>query len=79
MWRRLQEEKLVKNSLEEIENSDLFKYSPYKELNNDQRIAVEEILQAMKENRKQSVVVNGMPGSGKTIVAIFLMKNTIKI
>ncbi len=74
LWRRLQEEKLVKNSLEEIENSDLFKYSPYKELNNDQRIAVEEILQAMKENRKQSVVVNGMPGSGKTIVAIFLMK-----
>ena len=28
----------------------------------------------MKENRKQSVVVNGMPCSGKTIVSIFLMK-----
>lgn len=32
LWRKLQKEKLVKHSLEEIENSDLFKYSPFKEL-----------------------------------------------
>ena len=74
LWRRLQREKLVKHSLEELENSDLFKYSPYKELNNDQRMAVEEILDSLKKEEDQVVVVNGMPGSGKTIVAIFLMK-----
>lgn len=74
LWRRLQREKLVKHSIEEIENSDLFKYSPYKKLNDDQRMAVEEIIQSLKENNKQTVVVNGMPGSGKTIVAIFLLK-----
>ena len=33
LWRSLQREKLVKHSLEELENSDLFKYSPFKELN----------------------------------------------
>lgn len=74
LWRSLQREKLVKHSLEELENSDLFKYSPFKELNNDQRTAVEEIIASLKQEENQTVVVNGMPGSGKTIVAIFLLK-----
>ena len=50
------------------------KYSPFKELNNDQRTAVEEIVDSLKQEENQTVVVNGMPGSGKTIVAIFLLK-----
>ncbi|HCH96723.1 MAG TPA: hypothetical protein DFI63_01735, partial [Lachnospiraceae bacterium] len=74
LWRKLQKQKLVKHSLEEIENSDLFKYSPYKELNDSQRKAVEEILIKIKEGLVHRVVVNGMPGSGKTIVAVYLMK-----
>ena len=74
LWRKLQKEKLVKHSLEEIENSDLFKYSPYKELNDDQRTAVESILDSLKAGSVNRVVVNGMPGSGKTIVAVYLMK-----
>lgn len=74
LWRKLQKEKLVKHSLEEIENSDLFKYSPYKELNDSQRTAVESILSSLKEGSANRVIVNGMPGSGKTIVAVYLMK-----
>lgn len=74
LWRKLQRERLVKHSLEEIENSDLFKYSPYKELNDSQRKAVEDILIKIKEGSVNRVVVNGMPGSGKTIVAVYLMK-----
>lgn len=74
LWRKLQREKLVRHSLEEIENSDLFKYSPYKELNDSQRYAVEEILGKIKEGNVKRVVVNGMPGSGKTIVAVYLLK-----
>lgn len=74
LWQRLQREKLVKHSIEELENSDLFKFSPYKELNNDQRTAVEEIANSLKKEEMQTIVVNGMPGSGKTIVAIFLLK-----
>ena len=74
LWRKLQREKLVKHSIEEIENSDLFKYSPYKELNDSQRQAVEDILLKLKEGTVDKVVVNGMPGSGKTIVAVYLMK-----
>lgn len=74
LWRSLQRKKLVKHSLEELENSDLFKYSPFKELNDDQRNAVEDIIETIKVKNKQTIVVNGMPGSGKTIVAIYLLK-----
>ena len=74
LWRKLQKEKLVRHSLEEIENSDLFKYSPYKELNDSQRNAVENILEKLKTGAVSRVVVNGMPGSGKTIVAVYLIK-----
>lgn len=74
LWRKLQREKLVKHSLEEIENSDLFKYSPYKELNNNQREAVEQIFTRLKEGAINRIVVKGMPGSGKTIVAVYLLK-----
>ncbi|SCZ77504.1 hypothetical protein SAMN02910350_00824 [Pseudobutyrivibrio xylanivorans] len=74
LWRKLQREKLVKHSLEEIQNSDLFKYSPYKELNDSQRTAVDDILKKLESGNIKRVVVNGMPGSGKTIVAIYLMK-----
>ena len=74
LWRKLQREKLAKHSIEEIENSDLFKYSPFKELNDDQRVAVEEIIAAVKTSENQNIVVGGMPGSGKTIVAIYILK-----
>ena len=74
LWRSLQREKIVKHSLEELENSDLFKYSPFKELNKDQRDAVDEILTSLKQDMQQTIIVNGTPGSGKTIVAIFLLK-----
>ena len=74
LWRKLQKEKLVKHSLEEIENSDLFKYSPYKELNDCQRRAVEEILFKINNGSVNRIVVNGMPGSGKTVLGIYLFK-----
>ena len=74
LWRKLQREKLVKHSLEELQNSDLFKYSPFKELNDDQREAVDRIINAISKNNSQTIVVNGMPGSGKTIVAIYILK-----
>ena len=74
LWRKLQRNKLVKHSLEEIENSDLFKYSPFKELNDCQRQSVEDILIKIKEGRYDRIIVKGMPGSGKTIVAVYLMK-----
>ena len=77
LWEKLRNKKIAKHTINEIVNSDLFKYSPYKELNDSQREAVEEIFRSIEMNPEQSIIVKGMPGSGKTIVAIFLFKYLI--
>lgn len=75
---KLKEDGLFRQSIPEIVNSDLFKLSPFKELDEDQTIAVAEIVEGLFEdienNRKSITVIQGAPGTGKTVVAIFLMK-----
>ena len=44
IWDKLKKLNLVEHSLFEVENSEIFKFSPYKELTNDQYIVVEELL-----------------------------------
>lgn len=62
-------------SLPEIENQDLFKLSPFKALTPDQAVAVEDIIRSFfRESVTGPIVVQGDPGTGKTVVAIYLMK-----
>ncbi len=72
------QEHLFQRSLPEIVNSDLFKLSPFKALNHEQAIAVEDILEGLFEDlatgRSSTAVVQGNPGTGKTVVAIYLLK-----
>ena len=72
------QEHLFQRTLPEIINSDLFKLSPFKALNHDQALAVEDILEGLFEdlenNRPNTVVVQGLPGTGKTVVGIYLLK-----
>ncbi|MEY4451530.1 MAG: hypothetical protein RLZZ380_651 [Actinomycetota bacterium] len=69
---------VLTRTVPDIVNSDLFKYSPFKALNTDQAIAIEGILEALVDQVGVGVstktVVEGEPGTGKTIVAIYLMK-----
>ncbi|MBV9869291.1 MAG: DUF2075 domain-containing protein [Frankiaceae bacterium] len=62
----------------EIENSDLFKLSPFKALTADQELAIENILNGLFEDlaaaRTSEIVIQGDPGTGKTVVGIYLMK-----
>ncbi|MFB6612244.1 DNA/RNA helicase domain-containing protein [Agromyces sp. NPDC056379] len=62
----------------EIMNSDLFKLSPFKALTPDQAIAMEDILEGLfldlETDQPSTIVVQGDPGTGKTIVAIYLTK-----
>lgn len=74
IWSRLKSEKLVSKSIEEIENSDLFKYSPYKALSEDQRASIMEILNTLNSLSQPSIFVEGSAGTGKTILATYLMK-----
>jgi DUF2075 family protein len=61
-----------------IENSDLFKLSPFKALTADQEDAVANIVEALLKDlsggTKTTSVVSGGPGTGKTVVGIYLMK-----
>lgn len=74
----LTREGLFDHSIQEIENSDLFKLSPFKSLTHDQAIAVLDIMEGLcadlEEQRTSTIVVQGDPGTGKTIVGIFLVK-----
>jgi DUF2075 family protein len=62
----------------EIVNSDLFKYSPFKSLNTEQATALTGIMERLfsdiDANRDDEIVIQGDPGTGKTIVAIYLVK-----
>ncbi|GGF36328.1 hypothetical protein GCM10011519_07290 [Marmoricola endophyticus] len=64
--------------IRDIENSDLFKLSPFKALSQDQAIAVEDILEGLFDDisgrRDSRIVIQGDPGTGKTVVAVYLMK-----
>ena len=93
-------EHLFQRTVPQIENTELFKYSPFKSLTHDQALAVEEILEGLFENLAPEkpksqrapvhswpsseddvealsddlTVVQGTAGTGKTIVAIYLLK-----
>ncbi|HET7736885.1 MAG TPA: DNA/RNA helicase domain-containing protein [Nocardioidaceae bacterium] len=69
---------LFSRAVRDIENSDLFKLSPFKALTPDQAIAVEDILEGLfedlEEDRPSTIVIQGDPGTGKTVIAIYLLK-----
>ena len=75
---RLRSEGIFQRSVPEIENSDLFKLSPFKVLTPEQAIAVEDIVEGLLADlgngASSASVIEGQPGTGKTIIAIFLMK-----
>ncbi|WP_342772564.1 DNA/RNA helicase domain-containing protein [Mycetocola tolaasinivorans] len=72
------QEHLFTRTVPEIINSDLFKLSPFKALTQDQAVAVEDILEGLftdlENDHDNLVVINGNPGTGKTVVAIYLLK-----
>lgn len=76
IWENLRKLGVVDNSLDKIENSEIFKYSPYKSLGDEQIEAVTEILKCFAEstNEELTIIVRGGAGTGKTIVAVYLMK-----
>lgn len=76
LWRELRRLELVDHSISQLEESEVFKYSPYKGLTPDQKVALDKIMEAVESRSTDSshVVVEGMPGTGKTVLAVFLLK-----
>lgn len=78
IFEALRADGLFDKTLPEIHNSNLFKLSPYKALTPDQAAAVEDIVEGLladiADDRGGTIVVQGDPGKGKTIVGIYVMK-----
>ncbi|KIP53101.1 DUF2075 domain-containing protein [Leucobacter komagatae] len=78
IFEALQQAGLFSGSIREIENSDLFKFSPYKQLTDVQTATVanvaEGLLADLGAGKPSLSVIEGAPGTGKTVVVITLMK-----
>ena len=77
VWKKLRKKGIVQNDLKLIENSTLFKYSPYKSLTYEQYMIVNDVLNTLVEGistkEKAIFMVHGGAGTGKTILAIYLL------
>lgn len=74
VWDELRSLGVAKHTLKQIDNSDLFKYSPYKSLSPEQTKSLILILESLLDDRYRSFVIEGGAGSGKTVLAVFLFK-----
>lgn len=78
VFQELRDLGMFTRTIPEIENSDLFKLSPFKALTVDQASAVEDILDGLFADLggegSSPIVIQGAPGTGKTVVAIYLLK-----
>lgn len=74
IWKELQKLSLAEHELIQIRNSDLFKYSPYKSLTNEQLSIANQIIRDIESESHSTFVIHGGPGTGKTILASFLAK-----
>jgi DUF2075 family protein len=83
IFEQLKAEGVFTRSIPEIENSDLFKLSPFKALTEDQANSVEQIVNGllidMERGSKSTIVIQGDPGTGKTVMAIYMIKLLIDI
>lgn len=83
IWNKLKEKGIVQNDLLVIENSDLFKYSPYKSLTSDQYEIITDILKTLSEDvknkQKSTFVVHGGAGTGKTILGVYIVKLLMEV
>lgn len=65
---------IVNKELNEIRNSDLFKYSPYKALSEDQYEVVSNISKDIESWKNGTYIVKWAPWTWKSVVASYLMK-----
>lgn len=74
IWKELQIMGLAHQDLFQIRNSDLFKYSPYKALTDEQMNIVLDIERFLAKGIETTHIVSGEPGTGKSVLATYLAK-----
>lgn len=84
IWEKLQQKKLVNNSYNSIINSDVYKYSPFVSLTNEQEDImckiINNILDCLEgKSTNTTSIITGLSGTGKTILAINLIYNIVNV
>ncbi|KMQ65190.1 hypothetical protein ACM46_09560 [Chryseobacterium angstadtii] len=74
IWGELINRGIAHQQLKDIDNSDLFKYSPYKSLSKEQIKGLKMILNCLLDRNAKVSLIHGGAGTGKSILAIFLFK-----
>src|SRR5690606_2088191 len=74
IWQELQSLGVARHSLDYIDNSYLFKYSPFKSLSREQTNGLKLILECLLDLGVDVSMIHGSAGTGKSILAIFLFK-----
>lgn len=77
IWNSLIKKGIANHERIFLENLDIFKFSPYKTLTEDQYDIAIDIVKTINEyrlnNMKGTFIVNGNPGTGKSVLAVYLM------
>ncbi|HVW23515.1 MAG TPA: DNA/RNA helicase domain-containing protein [Candidatus Saccharimonadales bacterium] len=74
IWDKLKGIGFAKQDLIQLKNTDLYKYSPYKALTDEQINIVEDIKFNLSGGAHSLYIVNGEPGTGKSVLAVYLAK-----
>lgn len=74
LWVELKKQNIAVHDLIQLRNSDLFKYSPYKSLTEEQISVVSSIKDLLQTGIDRSFIVNGEPGTGKSVLGVYLTK-----
>lgn len=81
LWEEVRKQGLAFKSINDIVNSDVFKFSPFKELTSEQvgilGIVKEKIISEFRSKKTGTIVLSGGPGTGKSIVLITLLKQLV--
>ncbi|WP_414047649.1 DUF2075 domain-containing protein [Macrococcus equi] len=72
LWNKLREDNIVKHSIEDIRNRDVFKLSPFKELSEKQMELKTKIIEFCNnhknDDQKAVFIIKGDAGTGKSVV-----------
>ncbi len=75
IWDYFLNNKIVKHTLFDLKNSDLFKFSPYKSLTSEQKSIVNDIVYNMKHSTNvNQFLIHWKPWTWKTILWVYLVK-----
>lgn len=81
LWQELKHKGLAKHALNEIENENIFKFSPYNALTGEQTevsvSVINNILFSFKNDIQGVSLVDGCAGTGKTVLAISIINSLV--